>query len=235
VDKREVATIVALTREVQRIVDALQRGLRGHHVRLELREQRLKKRHVDRGALIGTGRQLTSKFSGGGGRIIEAATGPSGAKSRPPTPKRHPVVARARFQSLRGAQSGSCIPAQDFEMGSEEKRIAHRRDMAEPGRASVRHLDQFARAVDLAQLPGRDGQTRHDQRAGVLAETLPRLLFMSGGAGFKRPLAMGSGVQKITGKVTDQCEAAVGNASFDHAPRILGFLEERRGQLTRRP
>ena len=71
--------------------------------------------------------------------------------------------------------------------------------------------------------------------AGVLAETLPRLLFMSGGAGFKRPLAMGLRVQKIAGKVTDQCEAAVGNAGFDHAPRILRFPKERRGQLTRRP
>jgi hypothetical protein len=38
------------------------------------------------------------------------------------------VVAEITF----GAQSGSCVPAQDFEMGSEEKRIAHRRDMAEP-------------------------------------------------------------------------------------------------------
>jgi hypothetical protein len=31
-------------------------------------------------------------------------------------------------------------------MGSEEKRIAHRRDVAELGRAPVRHLDQLARA-----------------------------------------------------------------------------------------
>ena len=96
-DKGKVATIVALTGEGRRIVDALQRGLRGHRVRLELREQRLKKRHVDRGALIGTGRQVTSKFSGGGGRIIEAAARPSGSWFRPPTPKRHSVLARARF------------------------------------------------------------------------------------------------------------------------------------------
>ena len=35
---------------------------------------------------------------------------------------------------------------------------------------------------------------------------------------------MGLRVQKLTGKVTNQCQTAVGNASFDHAPRILRFL-----------
>src|SRR4029077_11292967 len=110
----------------------------------------------------------------------EAAARPNRAQFHPLTPKSHPALACARFQSLRGAQSGSCVPAQNCEMGSEEKRIAHRRDVAELGRASVRRLDQLARAVDLAQLPAPDGQTGHDQRAGVLAETLPRLLFMPG-------------------------------------------------------
>ena len=63
--------------------------------------------------------------------------------------------------------------------------------MAEVSRALVRLIDQFARALDLAQLPHRHGEDGHYDGARVVGEAFARLLFALGVARGERPLAMG--------------------------------------------
>ena len=65
------------------------------------------------------------------------------------------------IQSLCRAQRCGGVSAQDFEMGFPKERMGHRGAVAEFAPAPVRLLDQFARAVDLAQLPHGHGEDGH--------------------------------------------------------------------------
>ena len=75
--------------------------------------------------------------------------------------------------------------------------------MVELGGAPVRHLDQFARAFHLAQLPARRGEDGHRYAAGVLAEAFARLSIALRLTGRERPFAMGPRRGKIADKVAD--------------------------------
>ena len=99
--------------------------------------------------------------------------------------------------------------------------------VAELRRAMVRHVDQFVRAFDLAQLPARYGKDGHCDRAGVVAEPLPCLQITFMAALVERPFAVDSRVKKVAGIIADDAEAAVGDAGFHGASCIFGFAQER--------
>ena len=102
------------------------------------------------------------------------------------------------------------------------------------GRAAVRRLDQFARAVDLAQLPHRCGEPGHRRQAGVLAEAFARLPIALRVAGRERALAMGPRLREFPEIEADHGKPSASDAGFHKAPRILRFPQERRGHLPRR-
>ena len=65
------------------------------------------------------------------------------------------------LQSLGRRLRGGRIAAQELEEVFGLERMGHRGSMAELSRAAVDYLDQFARAVDLAQLPHRYAEPGH--------------------------------------------------------------------------
>src|ERR1700722_4098184 len=111
------------------------------------------------------------------------------------------------LQGLGCAQCGGGITAQGFETGWPEERMCHRRGVGEGSRALVHLIDQFARALDFAQLPHRHGEDGHYHGAGVVGEAFARLLFALGVAGGERPLAMGPRLAEMAGSVAGQGEA----------------------------
>ena len=64
-----------------------------------------------------------------------------------------------------------------------------------------------SRAVDLAQLPVRQGKNRRRQGPGVFAVALSRLLFVLRVTGVERPFAMGPRLGEIADKVARNREA----------------------------
>ena len=109
----------------------------------------------------------------------------------------HPMLSRERLQSLGRAQRGDGIAAHISRYDFQE-RIGNRRDVADLGRAAVRRVDQFARAVDLAQLPHRYGKPGHRRQVGVVAETFARLPIALRVASVERALAMGPRFNKFS-------------------------------------
>ena len=141
-------------------------------------------------------------------------------------------------ESLEGLGRAQCrggVAAQGFEFASLEKLSSHRRGMPELGRTSVGDFDEFARALDLAQLPGRHSETSGRHGASVLAVAFSRLLVMLGVRDGKRPLAMGPRLDKIAMKVADQGKDAAGDAGLRDAAGFFGLPQERRRQFARRP
>ena len=145
------------------------------------------------------------------------------------------MLSAESLEALGRAQCRGGVAAEDFEFAFLEKLPSHRRRMPEFGRPAVGDFDEFARALDLSQLPSRQSEARGRHGASVLAVAFTRLLFMLGVRDGKRPLAMGSRLDEIAVKIADQGEAAAGDAGFRDAPGFFGLPQERRRQFARRP
>ena len=127
------------------------------------------------------------------------------------------MLSAETLQSLGRRQRGGRVAAQHFEEEFGLERMGHRRSVAELGRAAVHRLDQFARAVDLAQLPHRYGEPGHRRQAGVLAEAFARLPIALRVAGCERALAMDPRFREFAEPIADYGEAAAGDANFHEA------------------
>ena len=103
--------------------------------------------------------------------------------------------------------------------------------MAKFGSAPRRPVDQFARAIDFAQCPGRDREDRHHHSTNVVAKTLPHLLVTLRVAINESPLALASRFEECSAEVVNQHETAARNVAFDPVVRILRLAEHRRSEL----
>ena len=96
-------------------------------------------------------------------------------------------------------------------------------------------LDQFARAIDLAQLPHRQARI---EVATVPVSSPKRSRASRSRSGSQAASARSQWVRasrKSPLKVANQGEAAAGDAGFHDPSRLLRFAQERRRQLARRP
>ena len=149
---------------------------------------------------------------------------------------RHPMLPAESLQGLGRAQRGGGVAAQDFEteisIGADGPSTGRGRVLARAGSPSS--ISSRARSTS-PNCQHRHGEDGHRDGAGVLAEAFARLPIALGVAGGERPLAMGPRLEEIAGEVAHQGEAAAGDAGLHDATRVLRFLQERRGQLPRRP
>ena len=113
--------------------------------------------------------------------------------------------------------------------------MGHRGSVAEFAPAPVRLLDQFARAVDLAQLPHGHGEDGHHHGASGVVEAFLCLPVALSVASLERPLAMDPRLEEIAGLVAGERKAAAGDAGFHDPTRVLRFFQEAQFQLPRRP
>src|SRR4029077_12112007 len=119
-------------------------------------------------------------------------------------PKRHPVLPAERIQGLGRAQRGGRVATVEFELGFPRERMSHRWGVPEFFSPPVGLVDQFSRAIDLAQLPRRQSKTGHRQGPGVVAEAFAGLPVAPRVADLERALAMGTRLEEIAGKVIAQ-------------------------------